>query len=257
MSSLVPATFLSRPNRFIVMARTAAGRQVRCHLGDPGRLRELLLPGAELRLRPASPPRKGAGRPPARRTRYTVALVRASDPPRPWVSLETTLANRLAEDLFRRGLVRAAGRPAVIRREVARGRSRFDFLLEGRDGSRLLVEVKSVSLVERGVALFPDAPTARGARHVAELEEHVRGGGRALILFVVQRDDARLVRPHAATDPAFASALARAAAAGVDVRAVRFRLEGDGSARYAGPARVGIPGRRGGSLRNPQVARGR
>lgn len=238
MSALVPASFVSRPNRFIVIARLRGGGRVKCHLGDPGRLRELLLPGAELRLRPA-----GAvdGKPsaPPRKTRYSVSLVRAQAPPRPWVSLETASANRLAESLFREGRIRAVGRPAAIRREVARGASRFDFLLTSGGGERILVEVKSVSLVESGVALFPDAPTRRGTRHVLELAARARKGGRGLLLFVIQRGDVSLMRAHARTDPGFAEALAEARRSGVAVRAVKFVLDGRGRAAYAGPVRVG------------------
>lgn len=84
------------------------------------------------------------------------------------------------------------------------------------DGSLTWIEVKSATLVEEGVARFPDAPTARGARHVAELTALVRGGlGRAVILFVVQRADAVRLEPHWVRDPVFAAALVDAEAAGV------------------------------------------
>jgi sugar fermentation stimulation protein A len=247
---LIPAVFLERPNRFIVVARLRDGRHIRAHLADPGRLRELLLPGAALRLRPAGPPRKGAparGAPAARKTRFTVALVRSPEPPRPWVSLDTNLANRLAADLFESGRVPVVGKPSAVTREVRRGASRFDFLLTRRDGTEILTEVKSVTLVENGVALFPDAPTVRGARHVRELEAHVRSGGRALVLFVAQREDARVIRPNAATDPAFAAAVESAAGAGVLFR-------GGGEALYQGPLRV-LPALRR-KCRGPSRARG-
>ena len=108
----MPATFVSRPNRFIVHARVAR-RVVQAHLPDPGRLRELLVPGAELRLRPAPPERP-------RRTAYTVELVRASAPPRPWVSVVTTRANELAHRLLAAGAVRGVpGPPDVAAREDA------------------------------------------------------------------------------------------------------------------------------------------
>jgi sugar fermentation stimulation protein A len=119
------------------------------------------------------------------------------------------------------------------------GRSRFDFALRDLRGAETLVEVKSVTLVEDGVALFPDAPTVRGARHLSELEDYVRAGGRALVLFVVQRGDARAVAPNARTDPRFARALLSAARAGVMLRAVRFSLDGDGRASYRGRIEVG------------------
>jgi len=226
---VIPARFVARPNRFEVIAR-AAGSEVRCHLADPGRLKELLIPGAELRLRVAEP---GADR----KTRYTVSLVRANASPRPWVSVEAARANGLARGLLESGRIRGIGRGWELRREVRHGRSRFDFLLS-RGSERMYVEVKSVSLVEGAVARFPDAPTDRGARHVRELTAIVRGGGRALVLFVVQRADALTVKPAWRIDPAFGEALAGAAAAGVMLRAARFRLAATGTASYLGPARV-------------------
>jgi sugar fermentation stimulation protein A len=227
MPDLVPARFAARPNRFIVMARLETGEVVRCHMADPGRLRELLLPEVELRLRPAAP---GA----ERRTAFSVALVRAPMAPRPWVSLDTTLPNRLAADLLRQGKIRGLGGCASLRAEVTHGASRFDFLLTPRRGADIFVEVKSVTLVVDGVARFPDAPTVRGTRHLRELTAHAKSGGRSAVLFVVQRPDATAVRPHRITDPLFAEALVAAKKAGVLLRAVRYRLAGNGTARYLG-----------------------
>ncbi len=232
--TLLPARFVRRPNRFIVEAELPAGEVVPCHLADPGRLKELLLSGAELRLETVPPER-------SRKTRYTVALVRAQDPPRPWVSVNTSLPNRLAADLIAGNRIPAFPCCTALRREVKRGGSRFDFLLTGPAGEETWVEVKSVTLVVDGTARFPDAPTTRGARHLRELTEIVREGGRAAVLFVVQRDDARQVEPNRETDPTFAEALEVARNAGVSIHAVRFRLEGDGSAAFLGPLPVVLP----------------
>lgn len=245
-NELVPATFVARPNRFIVIAGLSDGSKAECHLADPGRLVELLRPGAPLRLRPA--PAEAA-----RRTSFTVALVRASTPPRPWVSVETGRANRLAAGLLDRGRVAVLGGGWKVRAEVPHGRSRFDFLLEKARAKPVWVEVKSVTLVEAGIGRFPDAPTERGRRHLAELAGLVRGGARALLLFVVQRDDARAVMPHAAIDPRFAVALRQARDAGVLLRAASFRLDGRGRAAYLGPlpVRTSTPRRAGSGGRGP------
>jgi sugar fermentation stimulation protein A len=234
---LLAARFVRRPNRFIVEADLAGGERVTAHLADPGRLRELLLPGVALRLRPATPH-------PGRRTRFTVALVRAPMAPRPWVSLDTTLPSRLAEGLLVAGGIAGVGRGWSLRREVRHAGSRFDFELRDRGDVRMLVEVKSVTLVEGGAALFPDAPTVRGTRHVRELTAVSAAGGRALVLFVVQRHDACEVRPNPAADAEFAAALVAARAAGVLLRAARFRLHASGRARWLGPLPVRIAARR-------------
>lgn len=233
MTALVDGRFLDRPHRFAVTARLEDGRTVEAHLGDPGRLRNLLRPGAALRLRPAP-------RTTRRSTRYTVALVRAGAPTRVWVSVETGRANLLAANLIARGRIRGLGSDPIVRREVVRGRSRFDFLLERTDGGRTWLEVKSVTEVRGGVALFPDAPTERGRRHLAELAEIRRGGDGAMVLFVVQRGDARRIRPHRAIDPAFARALRDARDAGVLTRGVGFSISRSGEATYRGAVPVGV-----------------
>jgi sugar fermentation stimulation protein A len=229
--ALVPASFVSRPNRFIVRATLRDGNVVEAHLADPGRLVELLIPGASLRLRPA--PEGGA-----RRTRFSVALVRASEPPRAWVSVETQRANRLAEDLLSRGEVFGVGREGRLRREVREGDSRFDFLLDGSPRGRLWIEVKSVTLVENGVGRFPDAPTDRGTRHLRGLTSLVERGDRAMVLFVAQREDAERVTAHRRIDPVFADTLAVARGAGVMLRAARFRFDANGRALNLGPIPV-------------------
>jgi sugar fermentation stimulation protein A len=226
-SPLVSARFVRRPNRFIVEAKLSSGEIVATHLADPGRLKELLLPGAELRLTPVPEDQP-------RKTRYTVALVRSPEPPHRWVSVNTALPNRLAAGLIAGNCIESFPRCEQLRREVNRGRSRFDFLLTDDRGAETWVEVKSVTLVEDGVARFPDAPTSRGTRHVRELTEIVQAGGNAVVLFVVQRDDACEVQPNQETDPEFSQALAKARQAGVGIFAVRFRLNRNGTADFMG-----------------------
>jgi sugar fermentation stimulation protein A len=227
MTTLVDGRFVARPNRFVVQARLTDGRLAEAHLADPGRLRDLLVPGAELRLRPVPADAR-------RKTRFTVALVRSAAPRTVWVSLETTRANLLADRLFAAGSVAGYGPEWKRRREVPHQGHRFDFLLAR--GPRVCwVEVKSVTWVEGDVGLFPDAPTARGLRHVQSLTAQVETPGvAAMVLFVVQRGDAREVRPSRRIDPAFADALQSALAAGVQVRAATFRLDARGAARFAG-----------------------
>jgi len=209
--SLLAASFQSRPNRFLVHARIG-DRLVRAASRDPGRLRELLKPGARLLLAPSSDPR--------RRTRYTVVLVRKAGR---WVSVVPVLANRIFEAALARDGAPGLRRARVMGREVRLGHSRIDFLVVHR-GRRLLIEVKSATLVEGGRALFPDAPTERGARHLRELLAWSRGGGRAAVVFVVQRSDAFALSPHAGNDPGFAAALRDASRAGVRVLAYTCRV---------------------------------
>jgi sugar fermentation stimulation protein A len=208
----VRAEFVERPNRFVVRANVE-GEIVAAHLADPGRLRELLLPGVELVLKRES----GSHR----KTAFTVFLVRHGEV---WVCINTRVPNRVAEEALTQGLIEPLSGYAHVRREVVRGGSRLDFLLTSDGLSDCWVEVKSVSLVEGRRALFPDAPTTRGARHLRELTEIAAGGERAAALFLIQREDVDAFSPHEERDPDFAQALRTAAAGGVEIYAYRCRV---------------------------------
>ncbi len=218
------ARFVERPNRFLVRAELADGRIVRVHCADPGRLRELLLPGVRLYVSQA----RGASK---RTTKYDLRFVEHPQTGR-LVSLDSRLPNQLvAEALTQNQLAPFNGNvgwrsetpgPFPVESDV---HSRFDFLIDGADGRRCWVEVKSVTLVEDGVARFPDAPTLRGQRHVEELTRIVEETtDRGAVLLIVQRPDADVVKPHWQQDPAFAHALARAAQAGVQLLAYTCEL---------------------------------
>lgn len=205
---LEPAEFLERPNRFVVRCRLeSSGEVVEAHIRERGRLEAILVPGRRLWLAPASDPK--------RRTAWT-AFLAESPAGEGWVSLDTTLPNRLIRRALEEQALPELDGWRLERAEWSHGSSRFDFLLARPDGRRLVLEVKSVGLVEDGVALFPDAPTARGARHLRELTEiSAREGWEAAVLFVVQRSDAAAFRVAAHIDPDFSVVLDDAARAGV------------------------------------------
>ncbi len=208
---LIPAHFVERLNRFAGLA-WLEGRNERVHVRNSGRLRELLVPGRRILLEPSA--RVG------RRTGFTVALVRMF---RGYVSLDAHLPNALLQAGFQAGSVPGFRGYRLVRREPAMGRNRADFLL-ARGTRHCLVEVKSVTLVRDGLALFPDAPTRRGRVHLEHLIGARRLGMAAAVLFVIQRSDAAAFTPNDRTDPAFAWALTRAVRAGVRVRAFTCRV---------------------------------
>lgn len=205
--------FLSRPNRFLTVVELGE-EQVEAHLPDPGRLKELLLPGRCVWVRHV--PSRG------RKTRYTLTLVEASTGE--LVSLVTTYPNEMVAEALEAGLITELSDWDIAAREHLWGRSRFDFLLRRGEDERMLLEVKSVTLVDNGRALFPDAITARGTRHVQELAAARAQGLEATVLFVVQRRDAKSVTAARAIDPDFAEALAEAQRAGVRVLGYRCRV---------------------------------
>jgi sugar fermentation stimulation protein A len=214
--TLVPATFVSRPNRFLLWADVGS-RRVSVASRDPGRLNGILAPGARLLLAPSATP--------GRRTAFTLTLARQGDV---WVCLVPALASQIVHFAVARGGVEGLKGAEVIRREVRSGASRIDLLMRHR-GRPLLVEVKAAVHVEGRRALFPDCPTARGARHVRELIAARRRGHPAALVFVVHREDVDRLAPWAEVDPEFTRALREARHRGVRLLAYSCRVRPEGS----------------------------
>lgn len=219
------AVLLERENKFLARCALASGAVVRAHVPDRGRCLDLLVPGQPLWLVAAAPRTSG----PVRRTAFTALLARARTPPWPWVSLDPAGAPRLVEAALEAGLVPSLAGLRVVARERAvslgaKARGRIDLLLEG----DVLCEVKSAGAARAGVALFPDAPTLRGGRHLAFLARRARRGLGAAVVFCAQRGDARAVAADRAIDPAFAAALERARRAGVRVCGLSCEARAEG-----------------------------
>ena len=196
--------FLARPNRFVAHVELE-GERVVCHVKNTGRCRELLTSGAAVYLERAENP--------ARKTPYDLIAVEKGDL---LINMDAQAPNKVF------GEWAAAGRflPGLtaLRPEFTWEDSRFDFRLEDHLGP-CFVEVKGVTLEQDGLALFPDAPTERGVKHLRGLRRAVERGYRAAVFFVVQMKGPRLFRPNDGTHPAFGQALREAAAAGVGVYA--------------------------------------
>ena len=139
------------------------------------------------------------------------------------VSVDARLPNPLVAEAVEGGRLEPFEGCQSFEREVGLGESRIDFRLHMPERV-VWVEAKSVTLVEDGVALFPDAPTIRGSRHVRALTDIVSEEREAAIVFVVQRQDARIFSPHSEADPVFAEGLRAAADAGVDLQAWTCRV---------------------------------
>jgi len=141
-----------------------------------------------------------------------------------WAGINTQLPNRLVREAIENGVVRELQGYDNIRPEVSYGdNSRIDLLLS-RAGERCYVEVKNVTLVEDGRALFPDAVTARGQKHLRELMSVVKGGDRGVIFFVIQRADGDAVSPADRIDPEYGRLLRLAIAEEVEALAYRARV---------------------------------
>ena len=173
------ARFVERPNRFIVITDRDKERR-RTYVANPGKLHEILIPGTTELLLKHKPQTK---------TKWETLGARWSsrwegDPERT-VFLNTGRVNDVAEAYLREGAIPGLEEATVVRREYTVGDSRFDFLLETKEGE-LLLEVKSVTLVEENMALFPDARSERATKHVRELTELAKEGTPAAVLFMVQ-----------------------------------------------------------------------
>lgn len=199
---ILPAVFLSRPNRFIAHV-LVEGEEVVCHVKNTGRCRELLRPEARVWLE------KGTN--PKRKTAYDLVTVEKGER---LVNMDAQAPNKI----FGEWALQLEAGIRSVRPEVAFEDSRLDFLLETEQG-RHYVEVKGVTLEEGGHVYFPDAPTERGVRHLHTLMRAVEQGHRATVFFVVQMADVLDFSPNDSTDPAFGQALRQAAAAGVQVLA--------------------------------------
>ena len=213
---LLEGRIVKRLNRFVVVIHLN-GEEARAHLANSGRLGELLVAGRRCWAHPAN--REG------RVTTHDLVLVESAQgfP----VSVDARTPNRLFAELFRDNHPEVFSAFHHLESEVTVGASRLDFRLFGPTGIGY-VEVKSVTLVEDGTALFPDAPTARGARHLDELIALRAAGHEAFAVFMVQRPDAVRFAPHDASDPTFGQKLREAHAAGVQIVAYACGVDLDG-----------------------------
>ncbi|MXX03043.1 MAG: DNA/RNA nuclease SfsA [Gemmatimonadetes bacterium] len=192
--SLVEGTYLSRPNRFSVTC-LVDGMEEYVFMPNPGRMRELLLPGVMLILADHGPQAN-------RKTRYTVMAVRYRER---IVFLHTHLNNLAARNLVEGRAVPGLRYFAVAGSEMTVGPHRFDLLLRD-TAADLYLEVKSCTLSANGIAMFPDAVTERGRRHLLALAQMHAEGKRGALLFLIHHGNARAFLPDYHTDFAFAKA---------------------------------------------------
>jgi len=198
--------FKARPNRFILHCYSEETNSLEVvHLQDPGRLKELLVEDTAVYVLPSGNPK--------RKTKWTAMLVETCGV---LVSVNTSYPNKLAEKMLKEAVIPELAEYRWIKSEYTLGNSRWDFLLEDKNGTPLLLEVKSVTLAEKGIGMFPDAVTKRGTKHVQEMTEiHQKGQWKTALLFIAQREDINLITSAPHIDAKFADALIAAEKAGV------------------------------------------
>lgn len=202
--SISPARFIARPNRFIAHVEMD-GKIETVHVKNTGRCRELLIPGCEVYLKKSVNPN--------RKTAYDLVAVRKD---KLLINMDSQAPNAAADEWLKKGVLFSEN--AVVLREKVYKSSRFDFAVS--DGEKhAFMEVKGVTLEENGVAMFPDAPTLRGIKHLNELCSCIREGYEAYVLFVIQMKGITAFCPNEKTHPEFADALRKARNCGVNLLA--------------------------------------
>ena len=202
--NMVPGMFVSRPNRFIAHVQIH-GKEEICHVKNTGRCRELLPPGARVWCQEFDNTK--------RKTRFDLITVQKGTR---LINMDSQAPNQAAREWLLAG---GMGEISDLKGEYTQGDSRYDFSFI-KDGVRCFLEVKGVTLETEGVCAFPDAPTARGTKHLQGLTRLAKEGFGTYVLFVIQMSDVQYLHPNDATDPAFGKALRQAQANGVQILAV-------------------------------------
>ena len=217
---LEPATLIRRYKRFLADIRLEDGREAVAHCANPGSMMGLAEPGMRIWVEPNDDPKK--------KLKYGWRLVEHDTGH--FTGVDTSVPNRALRAALEAGEVAGLEGYDSVRPEVKYGEnSRIDFLLQGAGRRDAYVEVKSVTLMrEAGMAEFPDSVTARGAKHLAELAAMARAGHRAVMLYLIQRTDARAFRLAEDIDPAYAAAFSAARAAGVEALAFDTAISPEG-----------------------------
>ena len=200
-SNIIEGKFISRPNRFIAYVEINGIAEV-SHVKNTGRCKELLSKDARVYLEVSDNPE--------RKTKYDLISVYKGDT---LVNMDSQAPNKVALEFIREKLPNSKIKP-----EYTYGSSRIDIYVENED-KKALIEVKGVTLENNGIAMFPDAPTERGIKHINELIKSREDGYESYILFVIQMKGISELKPNYKTHREFGEALQKAQKAGVKILA--------------------------------------
>lgn len=202
---LVHGKLIKRYKRFLADVELDTGEIVVAHCTNSGSMKSCLENGAEVYLTPVDAPK--------RKTKFTWEMIKINND---WVGINTGNPNKLAYEAILNQQISGLNGYTTVKREVKFGDSRFDVYAENKN-EKCFVEVKNVSMKENEYALFPDAVTTRGQKHLKTLIDVKKQGMRAVMLYIIQRSDVRIFAPAKEIDPNYASLLKKAAGAGVEI----------------------------------------
>lgn len=209
---LVHGTLIKRYKRFLADVKLDDGTEVVAHCTNSGSMKSCLENGAEVFLTPVNDPK--------RKTKFTWEMIKINGD---WVGINTGNPNKLAFEAISAGTIPELLVYKNVKREVKFGDSRFDVFAEN-EKEQCFVEVKNVSLKEGNYALFPDAVTTRGQKHLRTLMEVKAKGMRAVMLYIIQRSDVEIFAPAIEIDPQYSRILKEAVEAGVEVIAMQAKV---------------------------------
>ena len=218
---LIEGVLIQRYKRFMADVRLPNGDVVVAHCANSGSMLSVKEPGSRVWLSPAPNPE--------RKLRYTWEIIEVKGH---LVGINTSHPNRIVAEAIAAGQIpELAGYPDLKREQKYGKNSRIDILLSGGERPPCYVEVKNVTLCRdfsNHLAEFPDAVTERGAKHLREMTDIVHSGGRAMMVYLVQRDDCTRFSICGDIDPAYAAGLKEAMAAGVEAVCYGCRVTPDG-----------------------------
>jgi sugar fermentation stimulation protein A len=210
---LKPGILIRRYKRFLADVELEDGSTLTVHCPNSGSMLGCSEPGSPVMISHSANP--------GRKYPHTLEMVKAGST---WVGVNTSLTNKLVREALENSVVKEVGTGFEIFQEVRTSdHTRLDFLLE-QQGKKIYMEVKNCSLAENGTAMFPDAVTARGTKHLEELAKLKKEGHGAVVFFCVQRQDADVFSPAAHIDPLYTNTLAKVEKKGVLVLAYRANV---------------------------------
>lgn len=210
--NILPAKFISRPNRFIAEIEVEGKCEI-SHVKNTGRCKELLTSGARVYVQRSDNL--------SRKTKYDLISVYKGQE---LINMDSQAPNKVFGEWVSEG--RFINNLSLIKPECKYKNSRFDFYIEA-DQRKIFVEIKGVTLEENGVVMFPDAPTERGVKHIRELCECIEDGYEAYIFFIIQMKNCSYFTPNRITHPELADALIEAKKKGVNINALNCIVKPD------------------------------
>ena len=212
---MIIGSFLKRYKRFLVDIKLKNGEVITAHCTNTGSLKSCLIKNAPVVVSKANNPN--------RKTKYTWEMIKVGET---WVGVNTQRANEIAFELLKQNKIKGFENLKLLKREVKFDSSRFDIYAES-GSEKIFIEVKNVTYREGEYALFPDAETKRGQKHIEQLLKAKAKGFRVALFFIIQRDDIKLFKAADKIDPVYANLLKEAHKNGVEIFPILIKVYPD------------------------------